>query len=464
MKTYKSALILDNLDRGTIQTTLQTNNYYRTLKLLNTSVKNWESICHILEDDLENEILVLGKFTENALFRMCLPEYETVVNRLFNLLQNKKHLIFIYKSNLKGDFSYLQTTVDGNIYYTDENTGNTFYYSDSKLKDWLHFNNVKQTEQEYTETVKSFVKGINNTLNILPYEKLIDIEVSGQNFIENIAEGLLFRIYVPNDRIWSSEFDKFITLFRDYASNVANEQLKITQNRTDSGTICSLYSVNKSISENEINNLYKEFTSFMDLCSSNPNEAEKLISKLDIAEPKKQSILKKYIKESQRLLLDIRQERELKIVTIKHRLQNELQEYELSKNVIEYVENTVPSPEFGRNLTFLGNQKIENQTIIINPQIIGKVEGIVISELNGNISFSPEEQELNKLIDKFSKNLSEATELQTSLYELKDNASSNEKKRTASQKLFGFLGKVSDKVGDVGVALLTKYLEQKFGI
>lgn len=464
MENYKSALILDKLDRGTILTSLQTNNYYQTLKLLNTSVKNWESICHILESDSENEILILGKFTENALFRMCLPEYKIVLSKMLNLLKNKKHLIFIYKSNLKGDFNYLQTTDDGKVYYTDKNTGNTFYYSDSKLKDWLRFNKVEQTEKEYTETVTSFVKEINNVLNILPYEKLIDIEIAGQNFIDNIAEGLLFRIYVPTDRIWSSEFDKFITLFRDYASNVANQQLKITQNRTDSGTICSLYSVNKNISENEINKLYKEFTSFMDLCSSNPKEAEELISKLDIAEPKKQNILKKYIKESQRLLLDIKQERELKIVSIKHRLQNELQEYELSKDVIEYIEKSVPNPEFGRNLTFLGNQKIENQTIMINPQIIGKVEGIVISELNGNVTFTPEEQELNKLIDKFSQNLSEASELQTSLYELKDNATSNEKKRSASQKLFGFLGKVGDKVGDVGVALLTKYLEQKMGI
>ncbi|MBP4141897.1 hypothetical protein J3S90_08785 [Flavobacterium sp. P4023] len=464
METYKTALILDKLDRGTIQTSLQTNKYYSTLKLLNSSVKNWESICQILESDIENEILVLGKFTENTLFRMCLPEYETVVIRLINLLKNKKHLIFIYKSNLQGNFNYLQTTDDGKLHYTDENTGNTYYFSDSNLKDWLSFNKVKQTEKEYTQTVTSFIKEINTNLNILPYEKLIDIEVCGQNFIENIAEGLLFRIYVPNERIWSNEFDKFITLFRDYASNIANEELKITQNRTDSGTICSLYSVNKNISEIEINNLYKEFSSFMDLCSSNPNEAEKLINKLDIAEPKKQIILKKYIRESQRLLLDIKQERELKIVTIKHRLQNELQEYELSKDIIEYVENCVPIPEFGRNLAFLGNQKIENQTIIINTQIIGKVKGIVANELNGNITFNPEEQELNKIIEKFSESLSEASELQTSLYELKDNATPNEKKRTASQKLFGFLGKVGDKVGDVGVALLTKYLEQKMGI
>jgi hypothetical protein len=462
MSTEKTALILDNIDRGTITTTLQTNGYYRKLKLLNSSVKNWESICKFLEEDVENEIIVLGKFTEHTLFRMCTPQYRAVVEKLIGLLKNKKHIVFIYKDNLVGNFSYFQSVEIKETVFDIDNKKDYFYYREKQLKNWLAFEGIEETESDYLNRVIKLIKRINIELTALPYEKLIDVEISGQNFIENVAEGLLFRIYVPNDRIWSNEFDKFITLFRDYASNIANEELKITQNRTDLGIICSLYSINKDISESEINDLYKEFTAFMDLCSSNPKEAKNLIDELKISEPKKQGILKKYVKESQRLLLDIKQEREVKIISIKHRLQNELQEYELSKDVLEYIENTVPSSESTKYLTF-GTQSIQNQTILVNPQIIGKVDGIVISELNGNVNFSPEEQELNKLIEQFSKSISEATELQTSLYELKDNASSKEKKRGAWQKLYGFLGKVGDKVGDVGVALLTKYIEQQMG-
>ncbi|MEH1009547.1 hypothetical protein VDP25_17545 [Winogradskyella sp. ECml5-4] len=463
MSTEKIALILDKIDRGTITTTLQTNGYYRKLKILSSSVKNWESICEFLEEDVENEIIIIAKFTEHTLFRMCIPEYKDVVERLFALLKERKHIIFIYKDNLVGNFSYFQSVdIKESVFEVDEED-DYIYYSQTGLENFLNFHNVDESESDYLNRVIALIKRINLELTALPYEKLIDVEISGQNFIENIAEGLLFRIYVPNDRIWSSEFDKFITLFRDYASNVANEELKITQNRTDLGIVCSLYSVNKDISESEINDLYKEFTAFMDLCSSNPKEAEKLINELDISVPKKQSILKKYVKESQRLLLDIKQEREIKIISIKHKLQSELQEYELSKDVLEYIESAVPSSNSTKNLTF-GNQTIQNQTILVNPQIINKVDGIVTNELNGNINFSPEEQLLNKLIEKFSNNLSEATELQTSLYELKDNGSSQEKKRGAWQKLYGFLGKVGDKVGDVGVALLTKYLEQQVGM
>lgn len=463
MSREKTALILDNMDRGAITTTLQTNGYCRKLKFLNSSVKNWESVCTILEEDIENEIIVLGKFTEHTLFRMCIPEYRQVVDRLIELLKTKKHIIFIYKDNLVGNFSYFKSVeIKETVFDVDERQDYIFYH-ETGLKNWLHSLDIQETEADYLKSVLELIKRINSELTALPYEKLIDVEISGQNFIENVAEGLLFRIYVPRDRIWSNEFDKFITLFRDYASNIANEELRINQNRTDLGIICSLYSINKGISELEINSLYKEFTTFMDLCSSNPIEAQKLINELGISEQKKQSILKKYVKESQRLLLDIKQEREVKIISIKHRLQNELQEYELSKDIIEYIENSVPSSEVTKPLTF-GNQIIQNQTIILNPQIISKVEGIVVNELNGHISFSPEEQEFSKLIEKYTSGVSEASELQTSLYELKDNASSKEQKRGAWQKLFGFLGKVGDKVGDVGVALLTKYLEQKIGM
>ena len=69
-----------------------------------------------------------------------------------------------------------------------------------------------------------------------------------------------------------------------------------------------------------------------------------------------------------------------------------------------------------------------------------------------------------KLIEKFSKNASENSDLQTSLYELKDTATTNDKKRSAWQKLSGFLVKAGDKVGEVGISLLTKYIEKQLGL
>lgn len=454
----KIALLLDHVDRGAVLTSLQANNYYRTLKLLNTSSKNWESICRILENDTENEILVLAKFTESALFRMCLPEYISITKRMFELIKNKRHLIFIYKTNLYGEFSYLKNETN----FFDLPDIDNFYHSDGRLDAWLKTNKVSQSEEEFLKLIRETIKIMNDQLNILPYEKLIDIEIASQNFIEHVAEGLIFRIYVPNDRIWSNEFDKFIILFRDYASTIANEELKITQNRTDSGTICSLYSTNKNFEPEKMNELYNQFTSFMDLCSSNIHEAEKIINNLSIDKLSKDKIIKKYVKESKRLLLDIAQEREVKLINIKHRLQSELQEIEITSELLEYINNSVPNSE-SKNI-ILGSQVIQNQNFYINSQIIEKVNGIVANELNGNINLTPEEEQILKLIEKYTLDITNKTDLKTALYELKDVASSKEAKRSSWQKLYGFLGKVGDKVGDVGVALLTKYIEQKMNI
>lgn len=462
MSNFKSALILDKLDRGTIHTCLEANKYYKTLKLLNSSVKNWESICEIIERN-ETDIIVLGKFTEYTLFKMSLPEYENVVERLITAIAKTRHLLFIYKENLLGNFSYFQSANPPSSVLEVDDKDDYFYYHNENLQTWLHLNDCEANEEDYAFKVRKLIGKINNTLTILPYEKLIDIEIAGQSFIENTSEGLLFRIYIPNDRIWSREFEKFINLFRDYVSNVSKKELKISQSKTDLGVVCSLYSADSTVNEAEMNDMYKDFTAFMDLCSSNPKEAEKMLAKLDLREPEKQRVFSKYVKESQRLALDIKQEKEFKLMSIKHRLENELQEIELTATVLEYVEHSFPRANFQNSIGY-GNHIVHNQTININPQIIEKVNGIVSKEINGTINFNREEEALLKLIQKYAKSVSEASELQSSLYELKDDATSKENKRGAWQKIYGFLSKVGEKVGEVGVSLLTKYLEQQLGM
>lgn len=141
----KKALILGNIDRGTIHTSLETNHFESKTKHLYTSVKNWKSICKILEDDTNHEIIVLGKFTEHILLKMCLPEYNEVVVRFLNNLEKKRHIIFIYKDNLQGTFSYKEgfpiddfphlQSVDNDILFDsfpDFDINNPFYSDEVK--------------------------------------------------------------------------------------------------------------------------------------------------------------------------------------------------------------------------------------------------------------------------------------------------------------------------------------------
>lgn len=459
----KKALLLENVDRGTIQTVLQTNGYYRQTKLLNSSEKNWKSICEIIEyeNKTKSDFLIIGKLTEHTLFRMCLPEYEETIEKFIELLKLNKHLLFIYKDNLFGNFSHF-VNINNDIDLDKispsilKNSNQAFYIN--YISRWINQNNLNYSEEEYLEKVNNLITRLNNEVKILPYEKLIDIEIAGQMFIENITEGLLFRVYIPNERIWSNEFNKFISLFRDFSSMISNESITISQNKTDLGIVCSLYS-SSQLNPNKIKDLYKEFTYFMEICAKSPEQAEEIINKLDINEGKKKSIFLKYTKETQRLILDLQQEREIKILNIKHRLQNEISEIEIDNKIINYIDNSVPKTSIHSLESPI--QIIQNQNIYNNSQVFEKINGIVGKEINGNINFSAEESELEKTIEKLSTDMSEKIELLNSLYELKDSNSSQELKRSSRQKLYGFIGKAADKIGQVGVSLLTKYLENQ---
>lgn len=461
MENQKVALILGGINRGAIQTSLRTQNYYVYNKVLLSSVRNWESMCKLIEDDINNRLIVLGKFTEYALFQMCLPEYEQVVDKLIMLLQNKKHILFIYKDNLLGDFS-AYNRLDEQKEYEEIIDDNPYIQSSHSLLSWLHYKGIDDSGKNYLHKIQKLICRMNDELNVLPYEKIIDIEISGQNFIEYLTEGLLFRIFVPNGRIWSNEFDKFIVLFKDYAANISNIKLKIIQDRLDTGIVCSLYSKEENITEDKFNSLFKEFSSFMDICASNPQEALRIINQLEGCNNTKNQIIHKYIKEAQRLLLDIKHEREQKVMTIKHRLEVELQEYELSMDLNNYIDNAISNPNFESILLGIPNKtdcEITNKSMYIN-----HVDKIIYQELNGNINLSNEDETLIEVIKKYSSSLTEISDLQTALFELKDKGTSKEHKRSAWQKLYSFLGKAGNKIGDVGVSLLSKYLEQRLGL
>lgn len=148
-------------------------------------------------------------------------------------------------------------------------------------------------------------------------------------------------------------------------------------------------------------------------------------------------------------------------MSIKHRLEIDLQEHELSKDMQEYIDNSVPRPNISN---FLALQSKQAPVININPIFVDKVDGIVCSEINGTVNQTTEDKMLIDFFKKLSENIAESITLQTALYELNDKSSSKESKRSSWQKISTFLVKAGDKIGDVGVVLLTKYLEQKMGL
>ena len=460
----KKALILERLDRGTILTSLQSCSYSDQLKILKSSVDNWESICKILEDDEKDELIVLAKFTEYVLFLFCLPQYKEVSSRLMKALKRKKHAIFIYHNNFVGEFSCNKKHPwhDEVLDIDEEDDFISSFRGVSTLDEWLKRECLNINPNEYEETVRAFVKDINKSgFNVIPYRKLVDIEVAGQNFIESIDQGLIFRVYVPNDRLWAKELDRFVILFRDYASATTNSDIKVVQNRTGKGVMFSLYSNDQSIDSSNIGALFDDFSTFLDLCTNDMAQATQLLERQNISGGEIGKIINRYTKEAKRLMIDLKHEREMKVLSIKHRFESEIFETEISEEIESYINNSVPQVSNPSGALLGTNQQVNASVVNITNNYIDQMEGIVANEVTGNIQSSPEDEQLRKLIENYVGISTEKTELNSALDELKDESLSSNERTVSWQKLQGFLGKVTDKVGDVGVQLLQKYLEQQ---
>ncbi|WP_421797065.1 hypothetical protein [Haliscomenobacter sp.] len=433
----KQALILDNIDRGPTYTFFQANDFYITKKVLKSSISNWESICVILENDHKDEIVIVGKFTEHILGYFLDKEYSDVSKRLIQNILKKRHIIFVYSDNYHGYFNFN----DG--YVSPDEAKNQKTEFDPKLKDLIDkFNRLD--------------------LNIAIYETLVDLEISSQNFIDNVSQGLLLRFYIPNDKFGSTELDKFIILFKDFISTVTNKIINITQNRTKHGITCTLYSETAEIKHEDLYKMFDDFTKFMELCLNNPEAAAEILINNDIPRERVSYLITKHIKEAKRIFLDLKQDKERRLLSIKQNLESELLEEHLGNELNKKIESLVP------NITgivdLIIDRKIDNLQININPQIISKVEGVVAKEFNGSVVFTKEDNQLKEMIQEYSVSKAQFAELISALYEMKDSEISSKDKKAATSKLKNFVLKIGEKIGDVAFDLLTKYLEKKMGL
>ena len=456
----KTVLILGSMNNDTIHTAIKANKYEYVSKELVSGAKNWESICSILENDKQKNILILGKFTEYIIFLFTLDEYKPISNKLLSLIKERKHIIFIYNNNFFKDFSCMKINEEpSNIPFFDTNGDFVHKEIFTNLQTWLLQNELWYEVDEYIERLYDFINSLNNdSFNLSPYRKLIDINVAVQVFIESVDQGLLFQLYIPNKRIWSKELDKFIVLFRDFASTIIDDDVKLVQNRTDRGVTFSIYSVNSELNSESIEELFNEFSRFLDLCIQKPDLAIQILeSQTNLSKDSIQVLISKYSKEAKRLMIDLKQEREIKLLSIKHQLEVDISEIEI--NISQLTENTLPKLSNPSDL--LNTRSNINNNIIINnnPQFIHTVNGIVSREIYGNIDFNEIDHQLNDIIEKYAKDKAELAILKSSHNEIKDESLNKSTKTIAWQKLQKFLGKCAEKVGDVGIHFLKKYLE-----
>jgi hypothetical protein len=95
-------------------------------------------------------------------------------------------------------------------------------------------------------------------------------------------------------------------------------------------------------------------------------------------------------------------------------------------------------------------------------QHIERLEGIVTREVHGNIELTRDERHFIEVIAKHGD--SEARELTTSLYQLRDPGTSDAERVTAAQRLRTFLLHIGEGIEMTAFGVLQAYIEKKLGL
>lgn len=430
-------LLLGSVGHEGVVSKLQAAERQYKSKFLESKVKNWESILEYFDN--YNVEAVLVKLTPHVISLMASEEYKDVRVKLLKKIGEVSNILFVYEDLLSGQF--------------EEGT----WRDQPSEKDR---NLVFEMLSEYG-------------INILPYKRNAEVTVMAETFLTETEQNLIFRLYVPTGRLWSNESDKVIQLFRDYLSKVASIKVRLDQYRTDKGVIYEIHS-EEVASSTGIDAEFSEFTQFMDLCVTDPAAAEIMLKEKSVEPKELMGLLSRYSKEAKRLHVDLKHEREQKILSIKHRLESEIVD-ELPgatdwSAIDALVNMAVPALSGSKGAIaidqepayLLSKQTQNNITVNVNPQIIDTVNGVIAQEIRGNQSIGVEAQQLLELIHKYGG--SESQNLASSVHELEDKSAPKSGRINAKQKLKKFLIETSKKSGEVAFGVLQSYIEKQLGL
>lgn len=307
-------------------------------------------------------------------------------------------------------------------------------------------------------------------LNVVPYRKNAELTVMASVFIDQNERNLIFRLYVPTGRMWAMEADKLLQLFRDYLGKVSGLRVRQDQYTTNQGVVYEFYgdhTLDPAILPKE----FDEFSKLLDMCVASPSDATQKLMDKSVDIRLVHEIVERYAKEAKRLHVDLKHERERRVLSIRHRMESELVDVVGTQidweELNRFVDLSVPriggvssAIGFGAPVPALGTSG--NIIINMHPQIIASVQGIVAQEVSGTQNFGADASQLIELVKLYGG--SRTTELTSAVYEIEDADTNTADRLSARQKLKKFLYKTAEKISDVAFGVLQSYIERKLGL
>jgi hypothetical protein len=433
-------LLLGWVDHEGVLSSLQSAGRQYKKKLLDSTPENWNSISQYFADYKVSA--VLAKLTPQVCRLIVHENYAHVRSKLFQHIASVPHLVFLYEDILFGQ------------------------QTDKWREEYKSY-----PPKEVLDAAIDFLR--QSRLELSPYRKNAEVTVISESFLDDTERNLIFRLYVPNGKLWSEETDKFLQLFRDYLTKVDQLTVRLDQKRTDHGTIYE-YHGQSPPGDRDLSGEFRDFSELMDLCASNVEAASAVLQSKGLNVGEITTIIKRYAKEARRLQLDIKHEAETKTISIRHRLESDLIELattpeewlaitSIIKNAIPHFSNTLPALSRALSgINELPTPSPPNVTYNFRPQFIQAVNAVIAEEIHGSQHFAPEHEQLMELVRRHAP--ANARALEISVYEIADNSGKQVDRLKATQKVKDFLIEVGKKTGDVALSVLQKYIETQLGL
>lgn len=438
MKKEPLVLLIGNVNHEGVSSAIRTAGRQYKQKMLESKPENWSEIVRLFDEFHIESVLI--KFAGHNFSRILRDEYRDLGIELLTKVGSVPNIVFVYENIITGKY----TEEDEDFWTPDED-----------------------------ERVAVFSMFEAHGITVLPYKKNAEVTVIATSFLKETEQNLIFRLYIPTARMWADETDRLLQMFRDYLGRVGGLSVRLDQYRTENGVIYEFFGdIPKG--ETGLATEFADFTKLLDLCASNQAAAEAILLAKNVSPREVIDILSRYGKEAKRLQVDLKHDRERKILGIRQRLESELVDVLPAGlnwlSVDALVESVVPSIRGTSSallidqspLRLAAHHNASQVTINLNYQAIEAVNGIVAQEIRGDQHLTTNDLELLKLVQEHGG--SNKSELASAVHELADKSAPSTGRLVARQKLKKFVAGLGSKAGDIATGLLQKYIETQLGM
>jgi hypothetical protein len=280
---------------------------------------------------------------------------------------------------------------------------------------------------------------------------------------------LLFRVYVPSGRLYAAETDKLLALFRDWLSDIGRHGVRQDGYRTAAGQVYEFHG-DEYLNRQGLAREFDDFTDFLAMCMEDSTTAVIHLTRTGMDQRSAEAKVTRYSREVRRLNLDLRHERESRMLAIRHDLESELLEavangQTTTTQIDRIIDTMVPNAAELAPIQFLtSTSEIESKaiTVNINQQIIHAVESAIVQSVQGTVNLGYQAKDLLDLVQRFGGQDSAA--LQSALLEFEDADAPPSCRKGARGKLKAFLLQLGGKIEDTALTSLMAYLQAKVGM